>query len=557
MAWTAPPRTHGLPRGTPSAIAPPCGLLPVALLAVALLATPPAAAGTPASPDIRPDDPLARDALHLALRYPDLAPGTTTLPMTRLEVARMLLLIQGREGTATDAIDRGRRRRLEAALRDEMEILRRGRRETDPLVRPVSSLRLEGGIAGGGDPYPLHQGDAGGSFAALSVTGELHAGPVALVVEPRVAYDPAGGGNAPAGPVALGGGAVLDMPRGYVKLAGGNLELMAGVGDMAWGPGRAGLIWSGNAAPPLAVRFTQPRPWRLPWVLRWLGEFRFTGLWGLLRGVNGDITNPQVLGMKLDARPIPWIEVSFARLSMLGGVERPPATAEDLWLLFWAANPHVSDDEARERFDANDIASLDFSVDLPLVQRIPGVQFVQLYWSNGGEDTMQTSLGSLPLPSLTGQANVGGAYLGVGPVTLRVEWARLRDDRFRWYGSHRIYADGFHHRGRVVGHPIDGDAEGTYVELGVDSGRRVEAWAWFERVHHIGVIDVYDDVVYTTIADRYRTMAGLQARVELPSSPRLRLMARVQIEHEQNVDHVPGAQALWPQLWLALEVPTY
>jgi hypothetical protein len=161
------------------------------------------------------------------------------------------------------------------------------------------------------------------------------------------------------------------------------------------------------------------------------------------------------------------------------------------------------------------------------------------------------------LPALTGPANYGGIHLGVGPLTLRVEWVRLRDDRFRWYGKHRIYADGFHHRGRVVGHPIDGDAEGTYVELGVDTGRQVEIWGWVERMHHIGVVDVYDDVVYTTVADRYRTVGGLQLRVEIPSTPRLRLLARVQLEHEKNVDHVPDTEALWPQFWLAVEVPTY
>ncbi len=512
----------------------------------------PAVAAQPASIDIPPDDPIHQDLLRLALRYGDLSPGLTTRPLTRLEAARLLARINARYGPATDGVDRARRARLAAELAPELAWIRGERPLGQVLFRPVARLRCEGMIATGGDPYVLHGGDAAGPFAGCSATAELVAGPLAVVLEPRLAYDPIGGGNAPAGPAALGGGVVLDMPRGYAKLAGGNLELAGGVGDLAWGPGRGGMIWSGNAAPPLMLRFTQPRPWRLPWIFRYLGEFRFTGLWAHLLGPRTDVARPNLLGMKVDYRPIPWLEASFARLSMYGGEGRPQTTAGDIWRLLWAVDTHVDDDAAKEAFDANDIASLDISFTVPFAHRIPGVQFLQLYWSNAGEDTMQTSLGSLPLPALTGAANLGGAFLGIGPMTLRVEWVRLMDDRFRWYGTHRIYHEGFHHRGRVVGHPVDGDAEGTYVELGLDGGRW-EAWLWLERMHHVGVVDVYQDKVYLLNADRYRTQVGCQLRVALPSRPRLHALVRFQVEHENNVDHVPGATATWPQLGIAVE----
>ena len=524
------------------------------LLALAAFAGAPnrATAGQPASIDIPPDDPLQLDLQRLALRYGDLAPGLTTRPLTRLEAARLLVRIDARYGPATDRVDRARRARMARELAPELAWVRGERPLGQVLFQPVARLRCEGMINTGGDPFVLHGGDAAGPFVACSVSGELVAGPLAVVIEPRLAYDPVGGGNAPAGPVALGAGVVLDMPRGYAKLAGGNLELTGGVSDLAWGPGRAGMIWSGNAAPPLMVRFTQPHPWRLPWIFHYLGEFRFTGLWAHLLGPRTDVDRPNLLGMKVDYRPIPWLEASFTRLSMYGGQGRPQATAGDIWRLLWAVDTHVDDDSAKETFDANDIASLDISFTVPFAHRIPGVQFVQLYWSNAGEDTMQTSLGSLPLPALTGAANLGGAFLGVGPLTLRIEWVRLMDDRFRWYGTHRIYHEGFHHHGRVVGHPVDGDAEGTYVELGVDGGRW-EAWLWLERMHHVGVVDVYQDKVYLLTADRYRTQVGCQLRLALPTRPRLHAVVRFQVEHEANVDHVPGATATWPQLGITVE----
>lgn len=537
-------------------------LLLVASLSL-LAAPPPALAREPASVDIPPDDPLQRDLLRLSLRHGDLSPGVTTRPITRLEAARLLARIQHRYGPATDAVDRGLRRRLAAELGPELAWIRGGRRYGEVLFRPLAELRCEGMITTGGDPYPLHSGDASGPFAACSATAELVAGPLAVVLEPRFAYDPVGGGNAPAGPIGLGGGALLDMPRGYAKLAGANLELLGGVGGMACGTGRAGLLWSGNAADPLMVRFTQPHPWHLPWVFRYLGDFRVTLLWSHLRGPRDDVANPNTLGMKIDWRPVvPWLEIGLSRLAMYGGEGRPTATAKDIWQLIWATHPHADYDEDKTLFDANELAAIEATLLIPYADHIPGVRFVQLYWTNAGEDTIRTYLGPLPLPALTGAANLGGFYLGIGPITARLEWVRLMDDRFRWYTHHRIYHDGFVHHGRITGHPIGGDAESTYVELGLDVGGPVEAWIWFERIHHEGVVDVDDGVVHTLGVDLYRTLIGAQVRADLgtiarPGGARLQAQLRFQIEHHRNAEYVPGATEVSPSLWAEVRIPFY
>jgi len=314
----------------------------LAALVIALLLSPTSQAGLPASPDLPPDDPLARDALRLCLRYGDLCPGYTTRPLTRMEVARMLDAIDRQWGPAQSPVDRRRRARLAAALGPELAWVRGGRGYGQVLLRPVAEARLEAGYAAGGDPYPLHGGDAAGPFLGVSWTSELVAGPLVAVVEPRLALVPVGGGNAPAGPLSLGGPAVLDMPRGYIKLGGAGMELTAGISDWAWGVSRGGLIWSGNAAPPLTIRFTQPRTWSLPWIFRYLGQFRVTGLWAHLLGPRDDVADPNLLAFKIDYRPIPWIEASFTRLSMYGGEGRPKGTPKDFWQLFWATNPHTT-----------------------------------------------------------------------------------------------------------------------------------------------------------------------------------------------------------------------
>ena len=394
------------------------GPLPILALAVTLttcvLPAATAQPREPASVDVEPDSPLQRDVLRLSLRYGELSPGISTRPTTRLEAARLLDHIQRRYGDPVDAVDRGLRRRLAAELGPELAWIRGGRRYGQVLFRPLAEIRCEAMIATGGDPYPLHAGDAAGPFGGCSLTAELVAGPLAVVLEPRVAYDPVGGGNAPAGPIALGGSAVLDMPRGYAKLAGANLELAGGVGGLAWSTGRSGLIWSGNAADPLMVRFTQPRLWQLPWIFRYLGDFRATLLWAHLLGPREDVDRPYTLGMKIDWRPVvPWLEISLSRLAMYGGEGRPDATAVDIWQLIWATHPHADYDEDKNLFDANEIAAIEATLQVPFAHLIPGVRFLQLYWTNAGEDTIRTYLGPLPLPGLTGAANLGGFYLGV------------------------------------------------------------------------------------------------------------------------------------------------
>ncbi len=528
------------------------------LLALLALAPLTVHAGLPASPDIPPDDPLSRDMMRLSLRYPELSPGHTTRPFTRMEVARLLDRVQQRYGVAVDPVDRRLRARMTRQVATELEWVRGGRPMGQAWLRPGVEARCEGMIATGGDPYPLHGGDAAGPFFGCSWTAEFIAGPFAAVAEPRVAYDPVGGGSAPAGPIRLGDeGAVLDMPRGYVKLSAGDLELTAGVTDTAWGPSRGGVIYSGNSASPFMVRFTQPHLWRLPWVFRWLGEFKATVFWGKLLGPRPDVLNPNLLGMKFDWRPFqPWLEISVSRLSMFGGVGQPSATAGDIWDLIWGLDPHVDYDGDTEGFDANDIAAYDFTLVVPYAHAIPGVQFLQLYWVNAGEDVIRTYLGELPLPALTGVGNQGGLFLGAGPLTLRLEWTRMMDDRFRWYSRHRIYHDGYHHHGRVMGHPNDGDAESTYVELGADLSERVELWGWFERVTTKGAVDTHEGDVYTLAADRTATRAGLQLRTELRTrSVPLQAQVRFQLEHVANEDFVPGRTAVYPQLWLELRIP--
>lgn len=525
-----------------------CLALAVAVAGTARAAPPPPPARArplvaPASPDVPVEDPLGRDFEKLALRYRPRGVPLHRRPWSRMEVARAVAEIR-RERAVTDPTMRRLLERVEAQVAAELRYLQGGSGYWKPQGDPVREVRLEVQAAPrtpDADPWPDHGGDASGPFLALSDRLELGAGPGLAVVEPRVVVDPMAGGQAGLlEPVRLGGDLALDLRTAYVKLAGPGVEITAGTSDRAWGPGHASLILSNNAQPVPTVRARTDGALFLPGFLRYAGAFAVETSWSLLNGPRTDVEDPSMWALQLTWLPLPWIELSLERAAIYGGEGRPPATAKDAWELFWGTRPHTSDDVSLEEFDAEEIASLDARVDLPFAPSIPGVQFIQVYWQYAGEDVITRKFLGVDAPALAGVGNLGGVYLGVGPFTARFEGAILRDDRFRWYEQHRIYHQGFYHRGRVMGHPMRGDARSYRLDVGYDAGGAFSADAWYEDWERLGVLDEIDGTVYVLPVAERRRRAGLEARLRLARPGPFQVAVRGQIERISGAGFVPG-----------------
>jgi len=102
-------------------------------------------------------------------------------------------------------------------------------------------------------------------------------------------------------------------------------EISLGRQSIDWGPGVAGsLIWSDNIQPMNMARIVNPHPFELPGPLKFLGPMRVDQFFGRMEG-HYYIRRPFILGQKISFKPLPSLELGFARTLEIGG-DGPGAT---------------------------------------------------------------------------------------------------------------------------------------------------------------------------------------------------------------------------------------
>ncbi|MDP2314406.1 MAG: capsule assembly Wzi family protein [Pseudomonadota bacterium] len=392
-------------------------------------------------------------------------------------------------------------------------------------VRPW--LRLSGGDA---VPDNLRGDEEPGLVTAtLGAQGALYTGPFTLLVEPEVQ-----GGGVP----GISGDA--RMAQLWAGIAWRGLSLGFGLRDRWLGPGRHGsLLLSDNARPPwLGTGVVEGR---LPAWFDRLGRFRVEAGAGWLGEPRDDVTRPGVLLMDLRWAPVPWIELGATRLSLFGGVDRPPV---DVGQLLLPTEPHVYDDPDQVLADQNELASLDARVTLPLGAwtGLP-VEYVEAYWQYGGEDVIGLKLGPIPYPSLAGVGNLYGGAVKIAPIVVTAEYTRLLDDYFRWYVAHRVYHDGFAQDGHIMGHFGGPDSETLLGAVAFEGGEAtpLRVRGWMDWTRRVGVVEALNDKLFTLMTEEHRLRGGIDGMWRLPAGGWLTV--GYAYEHTTGVEFVPETVA--------------
>lgn len=318
--------------------------------------------------------------------------------------------------------------------------------------------------------------------------------------------------------------------RATPRLSAGDAGVSAGIGEVwlgteaSWGrlgfgkeprwigPGRfSTLMLSDNAVPPWMGNGALEG--RLPGKATVLGRFRGELGVGLLDQPRRDVDAPGLLLMDMRWLPIPILEMGATRMSIFGGVGRPPI---DLGQLILPTEPHIYNDPDKILPDQDELARLDFRLTLPLQKWLGGpLRYLEGWWEYGGEDVIKREIGSLPYPALAGVGNLYGLEVAAGPVTLSGEYSRLMDDYFRWYVGHRVYHDGFTQNLRVLGQFGGPDSESYSAALAVDTS------AWRARftvqwLHQVGVIEAFNDRLFAYPTEAHRLSVGLEGGLPLP-----------------------------------------
>jgi len=350
-------------------------------------------------------------------------------------------------------------RRLESELRESLEEVRGG--TNGGYFKPVREFRLDA-VFQDGDPSVI-AGKRFGSGADLidarqfalntnnygieyeeDVTGqailetEARLGRYLLINwRPLVLFD--------------GEGASLTTLQGTAALGLGPVEISVGRQSLWWGQGRHGsLILTNNAKPLDMVRITNPTPVLLPWVLKYLGPFRFDAFWSKLEE-DRVVPEPYFSGLRLSFKPLPWFEFGGSRTVMFGGQGRPDVGWDDFITILGGKN--LSGDED----NSNNVAALDARI------RIPFLWNAEVYGEWGREDEAggfianKSWLAGLYLPQLEPSSR----------LSLRAEYADLShidDNSPVWY-RHGIYRSGYTYEGNILGHHAGGGAKDYYLAL--------------------------------------------------------------------------------------------
>ncbi|MBE0500619.1 MAG: capsule assembly Wzi family protein, partial [Desulfuromonadales bacterium] len=257
----------------------------------------------------------------------------------------------------------------------------------------------------------------------------------------------------------------LTTLQGLAVLGLGPVDISVGRQSLWWGQGRHGsLVLTNNAQPLDMVRITNPVPVLLPWVFKILGPIRFDIFWSQLEE-DRVIPEPYLAGLRLNFKPIPWLELGASRTVMFGGEGRPDVDAKDFFTILTGKNLDGDEDTS------NNLAALDLRL------KIPFLWDAELYSELGGED----EAGGF----ISNKAYLGGLYLPriepSGRLSLRLEYAHLShidDNSPMWY-RHGIYQSGYTYKRKILGHHAGGGTRDYFTEI--------EAWLSLQWVASLGL----------------------------------------------------------------------
>ncbi|MFO1354399.1 MAG: capsule assembly Wzi family protein [Acinetobacter sp.] len=254
-----------------------------------------------------------------------------------------------------------------------------------------------------------------------------------------------------------------------------NQWLIAGQVPTYWGPGHDGSLIRGDASRPvygiIAQRAVQ-NAFETKW-LSWIGPWQYQAFAGQLDDYKA-IPDAKLLGLRLTAQPLPYLEFGASRILQWGGEGRSQSL-DSLWNAIKGNDNFDSADDDK----SNQIAGLDFRLNMQPLLQIP----VGIYGQYVGED----EAGFLPAKKMyLAGTDFSSSYNNM-PYQLYAEWADTRTngqvDGVSY--NHYVYTDGYYQHGFPLGHAIGGDGQMYSVggDIRFDVMNRLSGRALYAKVN--------------------------------------------------------------------------
>ena len=254
-----------------------------------------------------------------------------------------------------------------------------------------------------------------------------------------------------------------------------NQWLIAGQVPTYWGPGHDGSLIRGDASRPVygisAQRAVQ-NAFETKW-LSWIGSWQYQAFAGQLDDYKA-IPDAKLLGLRLTAQPLPYLEFGASRILQWGGEGRSQSL-DSLWNAIKGNDNFDSADDDK----SNQIAGLDFRLNMQPLLQIP----VGIYGQYVGED----EAGFLPAKKMYLAGTDFSSTYNNMPYQLYAEWADTRTngqvDGVSY--NHYVYTDGYYQHGFPLGHAVGGDGQMYSVggDIRFDVMNRLSGRALYAKVN--------------------------------------------------------------------------
>lgn len=228
-----------------------------------------------------------------------------------------------------------------------------------------------------------------------------------------------------------------------------NQWVIAGQIPTYWGPGHDGSLIRGDASRPVygfTAQRSEQKAFESKW-LSWIGPWQYQAFAGQLDDYKA-VPDAKLLGFRLTAQPLPYLELGASRTLQWGGEGRP-----ENWDSLWNAIKGNDNFENGDEDKSNQIAGFDARLNLQTLLNVP----VSVYGQYVGED----EAGMLPSKKMYLAGTDYSSSFKNMPYQLYVEWAdtTTNGDPLGISYGHRVYGDGYYQHGFPLGHAMGGDGE--------------------------------------------------------------------------------------------------
>ncbi|WEI03004.1 capsule assembly Wzi family protein [Acinetobacter johnsonii] len=257
-----------------------------------------------------------------------------------------------------------------------------------------------------------------------------------------------------------------------------NQWLIAGQIPTYWGPGHEGSLIRGDASRPvygLTMQRAEQQAFETKW-LSWIGPWQYQAFAGQLDDYEA-VPDTNILGLRLTAQPLPYLELGASRILQWGGEGRSESF-DSLWNAI-KGNDNF-DDGALDK--SNQIAGFDARLNLQQWFKVP----LSLYGQFVGED----EAGLLPSKKMYLAGIDYSSQFKNMPFQIYTEWADTRTNG-EVQGisyNHHIYTDGYYQHGFPLGYAMgDGQMYSLGGDIRFDHMNRLKGRVLLAKVNQSGL----------------------------------------------------------------------